>query len=38
MANQNKSQDKLWIRVMCFSLAALMVGGIVFMLIQMLLG
>ena len=38
MANNNKSTDKLWIRIMCGALGALMVAGTVFMIIQIFVG
>ena len=38
MANKNKNTDKMWIRIMCGFLGALMVAGTVFMLIQVLIG
>lgn len=34
----NKNTEKMWIRIMCGALGALMVAGTVFMLIQMLIG
>lgn len=34
--NANTNNSKLWVRVVCAVLGALMVGGVVFMLIQML--
>ena len=40
MANkyQNTNTSKLWVRVTCGILGDLMVAGVVFMLIQMLIG
>ena len=38
MANKNKNTDKLWIRLMCGALGALMVAGTVFMVIQIIVG
>lgn len=33
----NKNSEKMWIRIMCGALGALMVAGTIFLLIQMLL-
>ena len=37
MANKNNSGSKFWVRMMCLVLAALMVGSVGYVLIDMLL-